>query len=295
MLAAVAFLLANVKLAHSSAAGAYTYYQILGDDKRDCTQVEVRVRVENLDVAALGNKLFFPAMQTNLGKSHPQGQDGGHVGLQLVNAQRQTNWGGYFREFTTEGFRYTPFLNQGPSVSDEKKISNPHKIYHPEPNVNLRIGHFDPGTYTQVNQWPSSYFDWQPQTDYKYIVSRGEKKGDYWAWQAQVIDVEAKKPYYLGSLYSKESYIDSFLVWVETSIKDSTHFDVRWSHPRYMTRGTSKTPAVSNASVSKALYDSVVAPQDPTKSNAKTIWHRNGIKPPSDIYKAIGFGGDDKW
>lgn len=176
--------------------------------------------------------LFFPAMQADLGPSN-RGFDGGHIGLQYTRGKRATNWGGYFREFSSEGYRYTPFFDRGPSVTNEDARVSPGVRYHPDKNVSVGVAHFDPGTYTQVN---TRYdYPWQTKRRYRYVVCRGEQKEGYWRWHGWVRNLDAPPPtqlaYYVGCLYSKASYIACIHTWVETSCRDKTKFDVRWSNP----------------------------------------------------------------
>ena len=282
---------------HASAqagAGTYTDYSIPAASRTGCTLVSVEMKVESLNTAAVGNALFFPAMQVNFGTNDPVvGQEGGHLGVQLVNGVKQANWGGYFIEYTTPGVRYTPFFNNGPAVTNENQISSPPVLYNPEAGVSVYVGHFDPGTYTQANS-PSS--SWSVGTRYKYVVYRGGQINGYWSWCAWIDNLDNGTTQFVGSLYSKQSYIDSFNVWVETSITGSASFDVRFQNPRYVsTNGVPTAPTVTSAHCSANPYSSVVAPVDYTSNTQKLVWHRNGILAPASKWKAIGYGDDNTW
>ncbi|MCW1924328.1 hypothetical protein OKA05_17310 [Luteolibacter arcticus] len=272
-------------------AGTYTHYTVPSADKPGCTLVSVELKVESLDTTALANSLFFPAIQVNLGNAG----EGAHLGPQRVNSVQQSNWGGYFIEFTTPGYRYTPFFNSGPSVTNENQISSPPMLYNPAAGVSVYVGHFDPGTYTQVNSRPASHFNWTVGTNYKLVVYRGGQTNGYWSWEAWIDNLDTGVPYFIGAVYSKANYIDSSLVWVETSITGSAAFDVRYKNPRYVTNGVLKTPAVGSVAHSANPNDSVVAPVDYTSNNQKEVWHRNGILVPATKWKALGYGDDNTW
>lgn len=269
-----------------SNVGTYTTYVIESKDRSNTVQVQIDVAVESL--GDLKGNLFFPAMQVNFGPDNQGELDGAHLGLQQVNNNKVTNWGGYFREFKDANYRYTPFFNNGPNVTDENSISSP-VLYNPEPGVNVYVGHYDPGTYTQANEKNSNYFNWKTQTWYRYKVYRdGEEKG-YYKWRGVVEDLESGTKYDIGTVYSKASYIDSFVMWVETSFSDNTLFDVRFIYPKYkLSNGNFivPNPKLTTPGISNNPNCSVVVPDKDRWDAAQTVWHRNGIEVPANAYKS---------
>lgn len=281
----------------SGEAGTYTFYSIRESDKPSTIQAQIDVCVVSLGNVSSG-KLFFPQMQVNLGPSNQGEFDGGHIGIQYTQAgSKISNWGAYFREFTTPNYRYTPFFYPGPTVNDEN-VQTPTEqavVFNPDPGVNVHVGHFDPGTYTQSNEQPASYFDWQIGTWYRYIVYRGGQINGYYSWHGWIKNLSTGTDYYIGAVYTKASFIDSFNAVVETGISDNTNFDVRFVYPKYMlANGTFVVPDPNATSVSLNsvnIYDSVVAPDKADWDLAQTVWHRNALAVPVDAYKAYSLLG----
>lgn len=269
-----------------SNVGTYTHYPIENIYKNNVVQAQIDITVESM--GDMSNKLFFPSMQVDFGPANNGEYDGAHLGVQhKSDNSKVSNWGGYFTEFTTNNFRYTPFFNNGPNVTNEYSISNP-VLYNPESGVDVYVGHFDPGTYTQANEKNSSYFNWQPKQWYRYKVYRDGQINGYYKWRGSIEDLQNGKNYDIGTVYSKAPYINNFLVWVETSFSDNTLFDVRFVYPKYkLSNGSVYVPKQESiiANVSNNPNNSVIVPDKDRWDNAQAVWHRNGIDVPVNAYK----------
>lgn len=272
--------------AQNAHVGTFTHYSIPAEYQGKILQVSVDVSIHELSDMIRQNSLFFPAMQVDLGPTNEGEFDGGHIGFQYVSSGEKTiNWGGYFREYTTENYQFTPFFQK--EYNDMQDSYGTYQVV---------TRHFDPGTYTQVNQKTGDFLSWKEQHWYRYVVFRGDKKGEYWEWKGFILDLfNDAHPYYMGSLFSKANHIAGFKVWVETDFADNRKFDVRFVYPkcRTMTQNALDltqtqviVPEIASLAVAKNPHNTVVAPSaDFWKSAARTVWHRNGFAIPNGAYK----------
>jgi formylglycine-generating enzyme required for sulfatase activity len=284
-------------------AGTYTYYPMPATVSGKVLQVSVDVSVHQMAESIVSDrKLFFPAMQVNLGPKVRGENDGGHIGLQVDGGEIATNWGGYFLEGTTPETRFPPFYNRNIVPNNENTRGNKIKYSMSDTtygSYDVLVEHFDPGTYTQVNRKGNGFLKWKTGRWYRLIVFRGRrKKAGYWPWMGfiKVLDAKPYKSYFIGTLYSKADHIESWLVWTETNFNDGRKFDVRFSYPKYRTTTSMPlehtqtevmVPSLGGLAVSNNRHNTVVVPnRELAEGVARTTWHRNGLPIPPDAYKS---------
>jgi hypothetical protein len=287
-------------VAQTANSGTYTYYRIPDKLSGQVVHVSVEVAVVALADAITQEGLFFPSLQVNLGPKVRGENEGGHIGLQYVGGKKATNWGGYFAEYAVPTAAFPPLFDRNLVPDDDKLLGNKvgYKMTDPEHgDYTVLVEHFDPGTYTQVNHREADFLDWQIGKKYRLLVYRGSKVGGYWEWKGFLQDFgeQPTKNYFVGTLYSSSSYIESLLVWVETDFNDDRKFDVRFTNPRCRATCDGPLEAESPSAVAPEIHvldaarnthNSVVCP---TNSNwtqdDRTTWHRNGIPTPEDAYR----------
>lgn len=82
---------------------------------------------------------------------------------------------------------------------------------------------------------------WQKNTWYRFRVERlAEKKGDLYLWAFYVMDYQAGKELYAGTVNTKSKYIKDAVVWMETGygvVCDTEKARIEWRNPKYRISG----------------------------------------------------------
>ena len=260
-------------------------------DDVGATKVSLDIKVEGLQGA--NRDLFFAATQVDFGPQDGD-LDGIHVGPQMVDGRNQTNYGGYFREFTNGKDRYAPIYDKGPEVVDENQFSGD-QLYNIDKNVPtrpVRVSHFDPGTYLQVNRTVASRdgFRWKEDTTYKMTVSRQGKQDGFWKYNATIKEKgSGGKAFDLGNIYTQSDRIIGMPTFTEThrDENDPLKYRVTFSNPKYFAKGREFDAEFQGVPSTSGKNNAVYAPSKRAFEESQTLVHSNGYGVPKTAYKSV--------